>query len=141
MNVIRQSSKTINLFDRYRLILPPGLKYHQDGPLGKRVLFITDCDESFIISFEEDMECIDLTAGGLGREQTTCLENRCGNRYIHQRRIDRCRTSFAFFYIELKDSKGKAVCLPGQMTANQNYMWSEEVEPILIKLLDSISLQ
>ena len=60
MNVVRQDEKTINLFDRYRLILPPALKHHQDGLPGKRVLFITDCDESFDISFEEDMECMDM---------------------------------------------------------------------------------
>lgn len=141
MNVVQQSSKTINLFDRYRLILPPALKHHQDGLPGKRVLFITDCDESFDISFEEDMECRDLTAGGLDRERTVCFEHRSGDQYIHQRRIDRRSTSFAFFHIELKDSKGKTVCLPGQMIADQNYMWSEDVEPILIKLLDGISIQ
>lgn len=141
MNVIQQPSKTINLFDRYRLILPPRLNYHQDGLPGKRVLFITDCNKSFDISFEEDMECMDLTAGELDREQTTCFEYRSGDQYIHQRRIDRRSISFAFFHIELKDSKGKTVYLPGQMIAEQNYMWSEDVEPILIKLLDGISIQ
>jgi hypothetical protein len=100
-----------------------------------------DCEESFDISFEEDMECMDLTAGGLDRERTVCFEYRSGDQYIHQRRIDRRSASFAFFYIELKDSKGKTVCLPGQMIADQNYMWSEDVEPILIKLLDGISIQ
>ena len=141
MNVVRQDEKTINLFDRYRLILPPGLKYYQDGLPGKRVLFVTDCEESFDISFEEDMEYMDLTAGGLDRERTVCFEYRSGDQYIHQRRIDRRSTSFAFFHIELKDSKGKMMFLPGQMIANQNYLWSEDVEPILIKLLDGISVQ
>lgn len=93
MNLVRQDEKTINLFDRYRLILPPALKHHQDGLPGKRVLFITDCEESFDISFEEDMECMDLTAGGLDRERTVCFEHRSGDQYIHQRRIDRRSTN------------------------------------------------
>ena len=48
---------------------------------------------------------MDLTAGGLDREQTVCFEHRRGDQCIHQRRIDRRSTSFAFFHIELKDSK------------------------------------
>lgn len=139
--MVRQDERTVNLFDKYRILLPPGLKHHQDGLPTKRVLFITDCDESFVISFEEDMECMDLTAGGLDREQTTCFEHRSGDQYIHQRRIYRRNTSFAFFHIELKDSRGDTVYQPGQMIANQNYLWSENVEPILIKLLDGISIQ
>ena len=41
MNMACVQSTAVNLFDQYRLLIPPKLKSHQDGPLGRRVLFIT----------------------------------------------------------------------------------------------------
>ena len=135
-----QSSKTINLFDIYQILLPSGLNYHQDGIIGKRVLFITDSDSSFVVSFEENMECMDLSAEKMGSEPTVCVQYRSGNKYIHQRRFNRHSTSFAFFHIELKNEDGEIMYLPGQIVTNQDYQWTEGVEPILLKLLDGISI-
>lgn len=54
-----QPPQSICLFDRFQLTIPPGLKCHQDGLPGKRVLFLFDSEESFNISFEEGMELMD----------------------------------------------------------------------------------
>ena len=57
----QQEPMRISVFDRYSLIIPSALKHHMDGPPGKRVVFIMDAEEHVLISFEENMECMDLT--------------------------------------------------------------------------------
>lgn len=51
------------LFERFKFMVLPHLNYSIDGLPGSRCLFITD-DESFIISFEENMGCMDLLEYG-----------------------------------------------------------------------------
>ena len=140
MNVVQQSSKTINLFDRYRLILPPGLKHHQDGLPGKRVLFITDCDESFDISFEEDLECMDMIPD-TGSDRSA-VPHQCSKigKYIHLKRNNGNRVVCAFFHMELADNKGRLLHLPGQMVVYVDYTWADGIEPVLMELLDGIEI-
>ena len=57
----QQKPARISVFDRYSLIIPPELKHRMDGLPGKRVVFITDAEEHVLISFEENMACMDLT--------------------------------------------------------------------------------
>ena len=46
----------INIFDKYRMVVPEGLKWHSSDNPGPRSVFITDQAESFTITFEEGMQ-------------------------------------------------------------------------------------
>lgn len=129
----------ISLFDTYGLVIPPGLTFHTDGTPGQRVLFLSDKKESFVISFEEGMELIDmLPAEGL-TEQSNHTARCCKDgKYIHLRRS--VNGSYAFFHVELEDRDGGKACLPGQMTVRTGYPWSDGVEPILLELMDGLTV-
>lgn len=139
-----KTNKTISLFDKYSLVIPPTLKWHEDGPPGKRVLFLMDSAESFIISFEEGMKMMDMTPNH--PEESPMVSFQCckDGKYIHQRRTDpKYRQgigSFAFFHIELDDDNGGTRYLPGQMTAKAGYQWTDGVEPLLMELLEGIAV-
>lgn len=144
MTMALQPNREISLFDKYRLSIPQKLKWLKDGLPGKRVLFITDRKETFVVSFDEGMELMDMNpepAGGVPMVSFRYSEN---GKYIHLRRADRtaCPESgnYAFFHIELEDGDGNTLYLPGQMTANSGYEWAEGVEPVLIKLLEGIAV-
>ena len=49
MNMACVQGTAVNLFDEYCLLIPPKLKSCQDGPPGRRVMFITDQKENFNI--------------------------------------------------------------------------------------------
>ena len=55
-----QAEHTVRLFDRFCIVIPANLKYHQDGLPGKRVLLIANEQESFTASFEEGMQMMDM---------------------------------------------------------------------------------
>lgn len=55
-----QPKVAVRLFDRYSLVISRSLKCYEDGPVGKRVMFITDRKESFTVSFEEGMQLMDM---------------------------------------------------------------------------------
>jgi len=122
----------------FRLI--PRLNYWLDGNIGQRSLFISAEDESFIISFEEGMRCIDLAENASGRR----FEYRWGERYLHQVRSERpgrnTTGSWSFFHMEITDHAGNIHWLPGQMVAWAGYPWTEGVEPLLVEILNSISV-
>ena len=123
----------------------PDLVCWADGVPDKRCLFIADQKDTFSVSFEAGMECMDLGnqnhAYGLPNIHS---EYRCGNKYIHQIRTDpRERPNagnYAFFHIELTDKEGQVYVLPGQMVATSGYEWSDTVEPVLLNILNGISL-
>lgn len=50
------------------------------------------------------------------------------------------RVTCAFFYMELEDSDGKLHYLPEQMVVNNGYPWADGIKPVLMQLLDGISL-
>ncbi len=134
----------IKIFDRFNLSIIPSLHYFYDDESEKRALFIEDHGKTFLISFEENMECMDLNHNSTKNLPSIKSEYRSGEKYLHQSRIDfnfqESIRSFAFFHMELKDINGNSVFLPGQMTACSAYEWSNRVEPILKILLDNITV-
>lgn len=138
MKVEQEPNKTINLFDMYQLFFPPGLKYHQDGLPGHRVLFISDEKETFTISFEEDMEMMDLRSdtGGDSPVRHQCCKD---GKYLHLKRNSGGRVVCVFFHFELQANNGGILYLPGQMVVFSDYEWSDGVEPVLMELLEGIS--
>lgn len=138
-----QKNTTIHLFDKFSLVIPPKLKYYADGARGKRVLFIKDRDENFIVSFEEGAQMMGMRSD-LHELPMASFQCRRENKYIHQLRVDRRPdsnfVSYAFFHIEWQDKHGNLVYLPGQMVANPDYKWSDGIEPVLLELLDGIDI-
>lgn len=138
-------SRTIHLFDTFALTVPPELEWQQDGLPGKRVLFLSDQDETFLVSFEEGMKSMDLYSDMSEYSNGASLEYRCDEAYIHQWRSREQLLSegniFAFFHFELRDPHGQVCHLPGQMTAKPGYRWSDGVELILIELLQAFTVQ
>lgn len=145
MIVVQQKPARISVFDRYSLVIPPELKRRMDGPPGKRVVFIMDAEENFLISFEENMECMDLTGAScdcvIKRIES---EHQSNDRYIHQLRTDPQKRpgagNYAFFHMKIPDEDGTIHILPGQMTAEDDYQWSDGVEPVLIELMNGIAV-
>lgn len=144
MTLTHDPQKTVCLFDKYSLVIPPGLKWWVDGPPGKRVLFLTDSAESFSISFEEGMKMMDMMPDHPEESPKVSFQCCKDGKYIHQRRTDpKYRQgigSFAFFHIELDDGNGSTLHLPGQMTAKAGYQWSDGVEPTLIELMNGMTV-
>ena len=140
MNMACVQSMAVNLFDQYRLLIPPKLKSHQDGPPGQRVLFITDKKESFTVSFEEGMQMRDMLS--VSKESANAVSHQCctDGKYIHQRRSNSATERCAFFHIELEDDDDKTLYLSGQIVVTDKYQWSDGVEPVLMKLLDGIAV-
>jgi hypothetical protein len=140
MNMAFVQSTAVNLFDQYRLLIPPKLKSHQDGPPGQRVLFITDKKESFTVSFEEGMQMRDMLA--VSRESANAVSHQCckDGKYIHQRRGSGATERCAFFHIELEDDDGKTLYLSGQLVVEKGYQWADGVEPVLMNLLEGITV-
>ena len=139
MNMACMQSTAVNLFDQYRLLIPPKLKSHQDGQPGQRVLFITDKKESFTVSFEEGATPMDMLPEKES-EQTVRFQCCQDGKYIHQRRSNSATERCAFFHIELEDDDGKTLYLSGQIVVTDKYQWSDGVEPVLMELLAGISL-
>jgi hypothetical protein len=133
-------NEVISLFDRFRLHIPPKLKCHTDGVPGHRVLFITDHDETYTVSFEEGMPMRDMLASG--RTNVPTVSHQCCrvDKYIHQWRNDSSTERCAFFHIEVENNEGTTVYLPGQIVVSEGYSWSDGVEPVLLELLDGITL-
>lgn len=144
MTLTLEPKKTISLFDKYSLVIPPTLKWHEDGPPGKRVLFLTDSAESFIISFEEGMKMMDMMPNH--PEESPMVSFQCckDGKRIHQIRSDPQKRkgigNYAFFHIELEDDDGSTLYLPGLMTAKAEYQWSDGVEPVLLDILNGIAV-
>lgn len=140
MNMACVQSMAVNLFDQYRLLIPPKLKSHQDGPPGQRVLFITDKKESFTVSFEEGMQMRDMLS--VSKESANAVSHQCctDGKYIHQRRSNSATERCAFFHMELEDDDGKTLYLSGQIVVTDKYQWSDGVEPVLLELLEGIAV-
>ena len=133
-----QANKAIRLFDKYNLIIPSELNCYEDGIPGRRVMFITDRAENFTISFEEGMRLLDMIFEHPEEKATVSSQYCKDGKYIHQRR-KKCGR-YALFHIELDDDDGTTLFLPGQMIVEARYQWSNGIEPVLIKLLEGISV-
>ena len=77
-----------------------------------------------------------------GRTNVPMVSHQCcrADKYIHQRRDDSSIVRCAFFHIELEDDEGTTVYLPGQIVVSEGYSWSDGVEPVLLELLEGITL-
>ena len=135
-----QPNKSISLFERFRLVIPPKLKCHADGHPGHRVLFIMNHRGNFMVSFEEGMPMRDMLANSKANAPTVSYQCCRDGKSIHQRRGDSPAQRCAFFHIELEDDEGTTVYLPGQIVVSEGYSWSDGVEPVLLELLDGITL-
>ena len=138
--MVSQPKKVIRLFGKCTLAIPEKLNCHEDGIPGRRVVFLSDSQESFHVSFEEDMKLMDMLPGLWENDLTVTYEYRKGNTYIHQRRKNSDRAVCAFFHLELQDSDGTILYLPGQLVADASYKWSEGIEPVLLELMDGLTV-
>lgn len=133
------------IFDGFRFPRLPSLFYFADGNPGRRCLFISDESTGVKISFEEGMGCMDETV-----PSESCIvkhipsEYRDGDRYLHQIRTDpQTRPgagNYAFFHMEIPDENGEIHIIPGQMTAPYGYLWSDGAEPILIDMMNGMTV-
>ncbi|MBP3413543.1 MAG: hypothetical protein J6K89_09820 [Oscillospiraceae bacterium] len=131
----------ISIFDICELVIPQGLIYHSDGQPGQRVCFLSDDKESFVISFEEGMEPIDLRWTVQLAESPLYSAQICKDgKYIHMCRYSNSKGTVAFFHMELMDGDSRKLCLPGQMISGADYRWSDGVEPILMELMDRLTI-
>lgn len=120
----------------------PGIRYFMDGKPGNgRTLFIEDDNETFEISFEIGMQCLDLL--------TTCFEERehkdaeysKDGKYLHQCKVKsklRDDGEIVYFHFEIPDRNGKKRNCPGQMFTSEDYLSRNGAEPILKEFLDSV---
>ena len=139
--MILKQTEEVNLFDKFSFVVPPKLKWHQDGIPGKRVLFIYDQKKSFIVSFEEGTQMRDMLPTDQQEEKASVSFQYCkDDKYIHLRRSGEKNDKVAFFHIELEDEDGSTLYLPGQMVVFCEYKWSDGVEPILIDVLNGIAV-
>lgn len=128
----------ISLFDKYSLVIPPKLKWHQNGIPGQRVLIISDKKETIVVSIEEGMKPMDMTPDTDKSVPTVSYQCCKDGKYIHQKRNTVVGITYSFFHMELEDEDGKQHCLAGQMVVNKDYQWSNGIEPILMELLENI---
>ena len=144
MTLTHEPQKTVCLFDKYSLVILPELKWWPDGLPGKRVLFITDPQEIFTISFEEGMRLMDTVPDPPDVTPTLSFQCSKDGKRIHQIRSDPQKRkgigNYAFFHIELEDDDGSTLYLPGLMTAKAGYQWSDGVEPVLLDILNGVAV-
>lgn len=79
----------------------------------------------------------DMLAKGNAVSYQCCKDGK----YIHERRMSDAEERLAFFHMELEDNEGRIVCLPGQMRAKPDYNWADTVEPVLLQLLEGMTLR
>ena len=139
--MILKQKEEVSLFDKFNLVVPPKLKWHQDGILGQRILFISDRKETFSVSFEEGMQIRDMLPPDQQEAKASVSFQYCkDDKYIHLRRSGEKNDKFAFFHIELEDEDGSTLYLPGQMVVYCEYKWSDGVEPVLIDIMNGFSV-
>lgn len=130
----------VSFFDKYSLVIPPKLIWHQDGIPGQRVFFISDKKETVVVSFEEGMKPVDMTQDTDKSVPTVSYQCCKGGKYIHQKRNTAGNMAYSYFHIELEDEDGKQHCLAGQIVVDKGYQWTDGVEPILMELLEGIAV-
>jgi len=139
--MILKQKEIVRLFDKFSLVVPPKLKWHQEGIPGQRILFISDRKETFSVSFEEGMQIRDMLPPDQQETKSSVSFQYCkDDKYIHLRRSGEKNDKFAFFHIELEDEDGSTLYLPGQMVVYCEHKWSDEVEPVLIDIMNGFSV-
>ena len=130
----------VSVFDKYSLVIPPNLKWHQDGPPGQRVYFISDKKERVVISFDEGAQMSDMPPETAMRAPVVSCQCCKDGKYILQTRNAEGNTTYSFFRFVLEDENGKRHCLSGQIVVEKGYEWSDGVEPVLMELMEGISV-
>ena len=139
--MILKQKEEVNLFERFSLVVPPKLKWHQDGIPGQRILFISDRKETFKVSFEERAQMRDMFPPDQQEVKASVSFQYCkDDKYIHLRRSGEKNDKVAFFHVELEDEDGSTLYLPGQMVVYCEYKWLDGVEPVLIDVLNGIAV-
>jgi len=138
------------LFNGFYIPFLPKLNYFKDGEGISTVLFIVEPEEQFVISMEEGMKCIDLTVQNRGRQRYIHAEHEQENKYLHQCRMDSRKTirkkqrddfcRMAFFHIRVQDQDGNTRLCPGQISVAPGYEWNDGVEPVLLALMEGITV-
>lgn len=129
-------------FNGFCFPMLPGVRYFMDGRPGNgRTLFIEDEAETFEISFEVGMQCLDLLTSCFDNSEHIDTEYSKEGKYLHQ-----CKTkskldeneAIIYFHFEIPDSKGEKHTCPGQMFTSVNYKSTQEPEPVLVEILNSV---
>ncbi len=127
------------VFNGFQFPLLPRMCYAVDGNPGQKVLFICDEDENIIISFEQDMKCLDVFHYSENRTPIYS-EYQMDNKYLHQCRLRSADKDWIGFRMEITDDDGTVHICPGQMSVSSAYRQKDGVEPILIQLLNGFSV-
>lgn len=131
----------VSIFDKYDLVIPSNMKWHQDGLHGHRVCFISDKEERVVISFDEGVQESDVASYMATRVSAVSCQYCKNGKCIRQTRNAKGNTSYSFFLIALEDEEGKRHCLAGQIVVEKGYQWSDGVEPVLMELMEGISVR
>lgn len=132
-----QETRSIILFDKFKLSIPKNLTFHQDGDNGKRVLFITDSEENIIVSFDEEAQDCEENKDSRLNIGRFSFDDKSICQFRRDNASDRC----AFFLIKIADKSGSPLCLIGQMVVKADYRWSgDDVEPVLKNLLECVTV-
>ena len=127
------------MFNGFIFPLLPRLYYRADGRAGERILMINDEEETFLISFEQGIECLDLPRTSSAERPKIYSEYREDDRYLHQCKVlakeGTDHRDIVYFHMELTDAVGAVHTCPGQMFQERKYRKEEGVEPILLRLL------
>lgn len=124
--------------------LLPQMSYATDGEPGKSVLFITNIDETIIISIEEGMQCLDQVALVGSKKHSVESEYRTKNKYLHQLKVisvdEKMFNDLVYFRMEVTDKEGKTHICPGQMSLSPAWRQMKGAEPILKELFEGFDL-
>ncbi len=135
-----RDSLSFELFDRYSVVVPEGLRYEYNDKADKRVLSITAVAGSFVITFEEGMPMNDMKPS---TDDVPCVRFQCchqDGKYIHLRRGYEGVITEALFHFEHENADGVIHYLPGRMNASADYKWSDGIEPTLMALMEDLDL-
>jgi len=128
----------INIFNRYSVVVPNGLKDCKGVNLNTETLSLTDEKQSFVIYFEDGMNLLDMNYET--EESSPSVNIQCCKygKYINMRRKE--KGDYGYFHFELDAEDGSVWYLPGKMTVAPGYEWSENIEPVLMELLRDIEI-
>ena len=102
------------------------------------MLFITDENETFIVSFEEGTEYPDYHR----LPGYICVEQQMGCFRLRQCRGEQREllNNVCVFRIEWTDQNGIVHIQPGQMVTGTDYSWVDGVEPVLLSIMTSLRM-
>ena len=90
------------------------------------------------------MECMDVKLSDKKGYIHNHCEYRQNNKYLHQLKLvsneDNKMHNFVYFRMEVTDEDGTVYTCPGQMFMGPAFKQSSGVEPILLELIDGLSI-